>query len=102
MVLLLVGLECIFLQALQNETDDVWRDHAGVTMIVGTNAGIDITIAVLSNSIAGDSERSGNLPLAFSFYEEHMPDFFIVFHSDNHLVAIPSHLIVLTQLYRME
>ena len=38
-------------------------------------AGIDITIAVLSNGIAGDSERSGNLPLAFSFYEEHMPDF---------------------------
>ena len=31
MVLLLVGFKCIF---LQNETDDVWRDHAGVTMIV--------------------------------------------------------------------
>ena len=75
MVLLLVGVECIFLQALQNETDDVWHDYASVTMIVGTNAGIDITIAVLSNGIVGDSECSGNLPLAFSFYEEHMPNF---------------------------
>ena len=101
-MLLRVWFECIFLQALQNETDDVWRDHAGVTMIVGTNARIDITIAVLSNGIARNSECSGNLPLAFSFYKEHMPDFFIVFHSDNHLVAIPSHLIVLTKLYRME
>ena len=71
-------------------------------MIVGTNAGIDITIAVLSNSIARYSECSSNLPLAFSFYEEHMSNFFIVFHSDNHLVAISSYLIVLTKLYRME
>jgi len=58
-----------------NKTDDVRRDHAGATIIVGTNAGIDITIAVLSNSIARYSECSGNLPLAFFFYEEHMPDF---------------------------
>ncbi|WP_298676409.1 hypothetical protein [uncultured Megasphaera sp.] len=49
------------------------RMTSGVTtMIVDTNVGIDITIA---NGIAGDSECSGNLPLPFSFYEEHMPDF---------------------------
>jgi hypothetical protein len=31
-----------------------------------------------------------------------MPDFFIVFHSDNPPAAIPSHVIVLIKLVRME
>ena len=44
-------------------------------MIVGTNSRINIAIAVFINGIVGDSECSGNLPLAFFFYKEHMPDF---------------------------
>lgn len=88
MVLLLVGFECIFLQALQNETDDVWRDHddsrhecrnryyhcqryCGRFRVFGQSAA---TFFLLRGTYAG---------------------FFIVVHSDNHLVAIPSHLIVL-------
>lgn len=54
------------------------------------------------NDLVASTQCSVNLPLAFSIYEEHMPDFFTVFHSDNHLVAIPSYLIVLTKLHRMK
>lgn len=79
---------CIFIQTSFNKVYDIVCEYGGRSGVVLAFLWNMITIPVLLDSVAGDMERCGNLPLAHTF-KTHLTNLFVHFHCDNHLYTPP-------------